>query len=118
MNLFDVAVASKLSGGGGGGGSSDITKATVKLINNSSNYVSDIFGCFAVDGEGGDPDISTSSTGVASGETVNATIMLYKGNADLMLFQEVNVTISGNIDGQMGMYMVTGDCTLTFSDPS
>jgi len=33
MNLFDVAVASKLSGGGGGGGSSDFDVKTLTIVN-------------------------------------------------------------------------------------
>ena len=32
MNLYDIAIARKLSGGGGGGGSSDFTKAEVTII--------------------------------------------------------------------------------------
>lgn len=32
MNLYDIAIAKKLSGGGGGGGSSDFAVATVTVI--------------------------------------------------------------------------------------
>ena len=38
MDLFDIAVASKLAGGGGGG-SSDFSSATITLINSLPNSV-------------------------------------------------------------------------------
>lgn len=34
MDLYDIAIARKLSGGGGGGGSSDFSKAIVNVIGN------------------------------------------------------------------------------------
>ena len=112
MNLFDVAVASKLSGGGGGGGSSDFSTAEVTFID-EGGIGEDVFGPILYDGEGDAGIIPYTST-----DSGTISIALYKGVAGLYVKNGTDYTfsVSGDItdDGQ-GYFTITGDGTITIS---
>ena len=102
MDLYDVAVARKLSsGGGGGGGSSDFSTAEVTV--NGAGFIMAAF-------------INNDNTiGAVSLENETAPIILFKGKANLYTEDTVS-EISGDIeDAGGGDYIVTGDCTITIS---
>ena len=110
MDLYDVAVARKLSsGGGGGGGSSDFSTAEVTIGNSSANtiqmylaYCDDEFGVSAI-------------TNLSRDDEREVIVPLYKGKADCW-FDSENVETTGNItDEGDGYYTITGDCTITIS---
>ena len=109
MDLYDIAVARKLSGGsGGGGGSSDFTTATVTLNNpTGKQFYAPVLVL------GGPFDYINPLGGNVPSD--NYAIVLYKGNA-LATVPNGSVQISGAIEsvGYNG-YCITGDCTLTIS---
>ena len=115
MNLFDIAVARKLSGGGGGGGSSDFSTAEV-TVNDVSEAQPIIWLCraFSVNMGGADFRISTP-TAQGSG---TYTAILYYGQAELSVNDpgSYNISTTGNIDEMgEGSYLITGDCTITIT---
>ena len=115
MDLYDVAVARKLSSGGGGG-SSDFSTAEVTV---TDQRISCTFALY-VDLP---PEIGLPADGaitVVRSEPVEAgvaNVPLYKGGA-LAIFTTNAGTIitSGDITelGE-GTYFITGDCTITIS---
>jgi len=110
MNLFDVAVASKLSGGGGGGGSSDFTTATVTMI---SDYELEEWPSAAQIVDIGGIDMLSGSTGYQVSTTpVTMTVALYKGKSFVFFSDTVSTKSGGIEDGPDGGYIVTGDCTV------
>ena len=109
-DLFDIAVARKLSGGGGGGGSSDFSTATMTV--NVSSGLSPVFLFAYIYDEMNDVE---AYYGNLTEGTHSFTIPLYKGSA--YVGNELhNVSVSGAIelDGDGGA-IVTGDCTITIS---
>lgn len=111
MDLFDIAVARKLSGGGGGGGGgdSDFSTATMTVIGSPSIRMSTI--------------LDVPSYGLTGSYYSNAeldspyTVILYKGKAYLEIRGEVtSISGSASIDSMTGMLVVTGDCTITTSE--
>ena len=119
MNLYDIAIARKLSGGGGGGGSSDFTTATVTIANNTNKII--ICYCpslFEVDEyDTGFPALIANAEQDAysmSSEIFSAP--LYKGSCLLRFDDEVTATITGSATQMNSMeIIVTGDCTITIS---
>lgn len=113
MNLYDIAVARKLSSGGGGGGGSDT--ATVTVIGGGDGALfgvvldmSEEFGMPA----GTYPSIINYVDGLQSG---TYTIVLWEGNT---IAAVPGVTVSGSIeliDEDNYVYKITGDCTIDFS---
>lgn len=120
MDLFDIAVAKKLSGGGGGGGGgdSDFSTATVTIINHSNTPF--IMNCAVLlDYEDEEESIHSSnySTYTDPYDTTTESVILYKGKA-LANPQTVGYPIAvtgGIVDDGMGAYIITGDCTITIS---
>ena len=114
MDLYDIAVARKLSsGGGGGGGSSDFSTATVTFNVSGTSQVNAPFILTAPL----DPPIDyidPMGSKLSAGEY---DIVLYKGIALLMCNDlTVSGTASGAIEHLAGdVYKVTGDCTITIS---
>lgn len=103
MDLFDIAVAKKMSGGGGGG-SSDFSTATVTFTNSAGAQF--MLSQIMPEGDGSFP-----STDGASG-TLQA--ILYKGKA-VGLILGGTVTIEGSASYRAPLLTVTGDCTITIA---
>ena len=113
LNKLEQGVAD--SGGGGG----DLTTATVTFINNSGISFP-INGCFAIETGGDEPYVSSSFEYLVKDvEESTATIIIFKGEADLYAVGDYSISTSGDIeDVGDGYYVVTGDCTITFSPKS
>ena len=116
MDLFDIAVARKLSSGGGGGGSSDFSMANV-TVTNSTPAMEWIGVINPID------EADSHALGVDF-EIIQGTnefqCVLYKGLGwiDMLTFSQhgLTITVSGNAtyNGE-GQIDVTGDCTITIS---
>lgn len=105
MNLYDIAIARKLSGGGGGG-SSDFSTATVTFTNSAGAQF--MLPCI-IHMPGGES--SASSIDAAEGEV---QAILYKGNA-MGVILGGTVTVTGSATYRAPVLTVTGDCTITIS---
>lgn len=103
-----------------GGGSSDLTTATVTLVNQSAISTNTLYinGCIAVN----DPQYPTTIYQVDCeyGNTKTAEVIMFKGEATVLV-QNTNsgvgtITATGSAqDGGFGKYYVTGDCTFTLT---
>lgn len=119
-DLFDVVVARKLSGGGGGG-SSDFSTAEVTVVNSSLFPIEPkraVLSCCEANqlGEGLPAMVYPSVPTVGNGVTAKITVPLYKGSCawtSQPFGDTYSYTLAGDIDGSMGMYLITGDCTIT-----
>lgn len=114
MDLFDIAVAKKLSGGGGGGGgSSDFSTAQVTVINETNQSVGMQI-AYAMDVEGF-ASFSAGETSFEPSATTALEAILYKGKS----YATVGIgTISatGNAETLAEREaLITGDCTITIS---
>ena len=114
MDLYDIAIAKKLSSGGGGG-SSDFSTAEVTLINSSErdSYYSIAF--LSVDSENGCYYEFTRHV-----ETeLTLTVPLYKGKAKLpfsidLITEDEPITTGGvSIDEGYDYIIITGDGTFS-----
>ena len=104
MNALEQAVAS------GGGGSSDFDTAEMTIVTESTEQINAPFIAHAPMEPSFDY-INAFSQVVPSG---TYDVVLYKGNAVIQILN--NATVSGDIeDLSGGMYLVTGDCTITIS---
>ena len=108
-------------GGGGGGGSSDFSTAEVTIINNSELYY-DGAGCFEreeITGFLPKPASSVPSCTVNPQETQVCNMILYKGRTELALADdngdEPNATTTGDITYSAGIFIITGNGTITIS---
>ena len=117
MDLFDIAVASKLAGGGGGGGSSsDLT--TAKVTFGDVRIKAHVAMCLDIPQEYGlgvDGAVNFLTPGETPPEEI--TVPLYKGGAFAEFTSSTGtITTSGNIMAMGGnLYLITGDCTITIS---
>ena len=116
MDLVEMLFNNAMNAEGGGGG--DLSTATLTIVNNMSESEAIFKGSFAF----GDGEESASyyEDYASPGTQKDASVILYKGYGVIRLDQNpstVNVTLDGDITttGE-GMYMVTGDCTLTVAD--
>ena len=102
MDLYDVAIARKLSGGGGGGGSSDFSTATMTV---ESAYSATIA---TIQNFNGTDYIYPFSKMYSVGSYV---VPLYKGHTIMMTDANVtgNITI---ISADDGIYDINGDFTI------
>lgn len=111
MDLFDIAIARKLSGGGGGGGSSDFSTAEVTIV-----------------GDGGLTGIPLPIAVIDNGNIIMGiiiteespqtfTVPLYKSNAVLnILIGGTSVAeTSGDVvfDEDTGSLTVSGNCSIS-----
>lgn len=114
MNLYDIAIARKLSGGGGGG-SSDFTTATVTFVVSAADYPDWIGAC----AEGANPVcMSDHAEGTIKGENGTKTVILYKGYTFIRPEWNAGLTISVSGNASKDIYdnvTITGDCTITIS---
>jgi len=110
----------------GGGGSSDFSTATVTIVNNSGETVTNVNATLAFEenalGEGS-PATSFPSTimPVESGETSTIQVILYKGNGVIDPINNsslFDISFSGNIEDVGQILLVSGDGTITFSNKS
>lgn len=115
MNLYDIAVAKKLSGGsGGGGGSSDFSTATVTVTSNGEHDLNSAVPIIVTMG-GEEGMICIPQIGQA--ESVPIKFVLFKGYSDFT-FNELHlpdVAVTGNIEYNDGMFSITGDGTITIT---
>lgn len=124
MDLFELAVARKLSGGGGGGGgSSDFSTATVTITLNDGTkeyleYYNPIF-WEADEYDEGFPALAAVNMDVVVPYATNVVpIILYKGYGLLMFAAGIKNSsiISGDcaFPGEYSnMLLVWGDCSIT-----
>lgn len=116
MDLFDIAVARKLSsGGGGGGGSSDFSTAEVAVTTGGDNPLPTLNLCAVFDEEGYTSLEAFQGTGFR--ETL--TVPLYKGTCVwYFTFGEAltpTVAVTGDIVYDDGAFYITGNGTITIS---
>ena len=108
MDLYDIAVARKLSGGsgGGGGGSSDFSTAEVTVtISNNQLYVPYVYD---------DENFTLLNAVIRESGTYN--IALYKGIAFGSLYDtSAEITVTGDIEADEGDFYITGNGTITIS---
>lgn len=102
MDLFDIAVAKKMSGGGGG--SSDFSTAAVTYNNSAGSQF--MLSHIMPEGDGSFPAID--------GESWTVQAILYKGKA-IGLILGGTVTIEGSASYSAPILTVTGDCTITIA---
>lgn len=109
---------------GGGGGSSDFSTATVTLVNNGTSDVVGINASLAYSentlGEGA-PATSFPSviSQISSNQSIEVTVILYKGNGVIDPSSNssyFDMALTGDIEENGPMLIVTGDGTITFTD--
>lgn len=93
-------------------GSNDFTIAVMTIINETTDYVT-LYGGFAIDGEGGDPNIMYPEIVAEPETTVDYNAVLYKGSAAIEILDNVDVTTEGDVEYDNGVAIVTGDCSMT-----
>lgn len=113
MDLYDIAIAKKLSSsGGGGGGSSDFSTASVVVTNNQEKnplVIDDLVNA----------DVDGLSNGVAleTGESKTISVVLYKDIPTYGYHNGVGiVAVTGDIVYADGDIYVSGDGTITVTD--
>ena len=108
MDLYDVAVARKLSSGGGGG-SSDFSTAEVTITNVTRTDVA----CAIpfVDNVYEDAEVLTI---IPMDEEKTYNVILYKGSAYFEIDSE-NITVTGDLSTEDNGIIVTGNGTITIS---
>lgn len=111
MNLYDIAIAKKLSGGGGGGGSSDFSTAQVTVV--ASGMLA-IRLPYIVE-EDGIAGIIDNGIGEAGTYTVPMYKNLVAGDVGELSQFTVTTTGSAEFNQEANMIFVTGDCTITIS---
>ena len=114
MDLYDVAVARKLSSGvGGGGGSSDFSTAEVTIVG-GQGLGSEVVLPIITEMAFGD------YTGIVSTELFESgiqTVVLYQGHAyaDGVYISSVSGNATLTDEGKLKLLDITGDCTITIS---
>ncbi len=104
MNLYDIAIARKLSSGGGGGGDSDFSTAEVTVMGNDSISLPTCESMMGMEG------ITISNLG----DGASAIVPLWKGH--LYRSTTGGVEVSGNAELIYGSVIdIYGDCTITIS---
>ena len=115
MDLYDIAVARKLSGGsGGGGGSSDFSTAEVTVVNETRSsqqckmpVLDEAYEEY--------PAYAWAMSAIDAEYEGTCIVPLYKGKA-LVVIDSENVSTSGSIvDDGGGYYYITGNGTITIS---
>ena len=116
MDLYDIAIAKKLSGGsggGGGGGSSDFSTATISFDGTNDTDSVHLTGPFTYEGI-----IELTADG-AVGDGPYEIVLAPSGTEVWIEGNGTTFTVSGNIQHLGGAsspaYNVTGDCTITIS---
>lgn len=100
-----------IGSGGGGGGDSDFTTAQVTIVSNS--IVNAAVGYEVYDSEGMSAIVPYTSFDT---EPHTRTVPLFKGMAAWGLISPYsdNITVSGDIQMQEGVLLITGDGTITY----
>lgn len=109
-------ITANYSGGGGGGGG-DFTTATVTLQAAEGSTVALQLECACVAPE--DLPDATFAQAYSEDTSVEFTAVLYKGKAlAYSTIDDVTLTTTGDVayDADLEMYVITGDCTFTFSN--
>lgn len=118
MDLVEMLFNNAMNAEGGGGG--DLSTATMTIVNNRSDDLDmvPLSGSFAL--TDGEESASFYEISVTKGTPVEASVILYKGKGAMFLDvnpSTINVTLDGDITSiGEGVYLVTGDCTLTVAD--
>lgn len=120
MDLYDVAVARKLSsGGGGGGGSSDFSTATVTITMPAVPYDAILIPFLTIE----DDELMNQQTiSPTEPTTISLEVVLYKGYCAGTLSYEdagtdiTNLSATGDISVDVNGYIeITGNGTITIS---
>ena len=128
MNLYDIAIARKLSGNGGGGGSSDFSTAEVTIVNNSETavYINTQF----VYEDSGDKYWEQDGYDLSAPATVTLDTILFQGvgymtmfvsGSDMETFYDASkVSVTGDIEkvpdiDDAWWLEITGNGTITIS---
>ena len=119
MDLYDIAVARKLSSGGGGGGSSDFSTAQVTIVNSTAESLDiSLLPTYAVE-DGMGYTICTLGDQLSSNTSVTIPIVLYKGGClwatYVDAYADYTFTGTGSVSMDFGAPFITGDCTITIS---
>ena len=110
MDLYDIAVARKLSGGsgGGGGGSSDFSTAQVTVVESEIGFVSNPYTMSSIIEELGVIPIRVR----AMDESQNFIVPLYKGMASFAASENVIVSGDATYDENYRLVHISGDCSI------
>lgn len=117
MDLYDIAIAKKLSGsGGGGGGSSDFSTAEVTLVGKDGSVAGDVYLSTALEES---PAASVPRVNFIANESHTYNAILYKGSAAAFVANPAAHTIE-SITGDAqelspGVIVITGDCSITIA---
>lgn len=116
MNLYDIAIAKKLSGGGGGGGDNGFSTATVTF---------EVYGGFTLMEF---PQIKTRTQPrkfdyilthdyESTYNTFSLNALLVDGGGKFYVDSEyATITVSGNATYDDGEVIYTGDCTISVTE--
>jgi len=98
---------------GGGGGSSDITTATVTVVNQTESGVEFNMAVCSDD----EPAMMFCFPLTAGGMTEVYKVALYKGLTELSIEDASGISVSGNaeLNAEEGYLDISGDCTITIS---
>lgn len=113
MNLYDIAIARKLSGGGGGGGGGDFSTAKVRISNNWGGTTT-LYGAISLEenalGEGSPACIYPYITVEYGGQVPTFDVVLYKGSS--LIFYDDSLSVTADGDATIiseGTLLITGD---------
>ena len=131
MNLYDIAVARKLSSGGGGG-SSDFYQATITFVNNleTTSHLSvflkdftvnsDYYTGYYIDSEAGVTSEISDDLTATPGDSASIQVNVLNGKAiSADYYESETAVLSGDaefveVDGYTYI-RITGDCTITIN---
>ena len=108
MDLYDIAIAKKLSGSGGGGGSSsDFTTATVTFVGDDGleGFYTPYIACI-------ESNYLYVDYNYQEENSKSYTVPLYKGTAKIVIVDTVTST-SGAVSLNDRIATITGDCSIT-----
>lgn len=113
MNLYDIAIARKLSGGGGGGGSSDFSTAKITIASGLTRWVMAFSLPIIVE----ELDDLIGNLEISKEEySAPLSVVLYKGQCTGAVYTEDGtISVSGNATFDGEEIIITGDCTITIS---
>lgn len=117
-DLFDIAIARKLSGGGGGGGDSDFSTCTVTVSATEGEV--NVYLPIAEDEVNMPPFVIPASAYSliqvnAENDPFDHKVILYKGMAFGYLDEGHSATVTGSIQRSGLTLTITGDGTITIS---
>lgn len=95
------------------GGESDLTTAILSL-NNQSSVPVELHCPLAMEGEDGDPSLADHTYVLLPTNTAELNVILYKGACTLYVGEAPVAEITGDIIGNYGNYLITGNASISF----